>query len=162
VVDANDAREEVTQPIHISAESVGTIFGTARALHFFAMRCDSDAKNIANQGAKHLEYRGPDGAGACEYNWSPNPRLEQMTSLLQAMALTLDEGRTLARLHRYDRLGLDAEMGVLVNAVRSGDAAELGNIAPVLDSIAQDESVIGRVRVQARNLLAGVIPEQHN
>ncbi len=65
----------------------------------------------------------------------------------------MDEGRRLEFLHRYDRLGLDAEMISLANEVQAGRAMELGTIAPTLDAIADDTAVMQRVRLRAEKLL---------
>ena len=66
----------------------------------------------------------------------------------------MDEGRKLEHLHRYDRLGLDAEMISFSQDVSAGRALELGIISPCLRSIADDAEVIQRVRAQAAKLLA--------
>jgi enoyl-CoA hydratase/carnithine racemase len=69
------------------------------------------------------------------------------------IAYTMDEGRRLEFLHRYDRLGLDAEMILLAQEVDAGRALELGTIAPTLAAIADDEAVIQRVRTRAAKML---------
>ncbi len=70
-----------------------------------------------------------------------------------AIAFTMDEGRRLDFLHRYDRLGLDAEMITLAHEVDEGRAMELGTIAPTLDAIAGDTALMQRVRLRAAKLL---------
>jgi hypothetical protein len=69
------------------------------------------------------------------------------------IAYTLDEGRRLEFLHRYDRLGLDAEMITLSQEVDAGRALELGTIAPTLAAIADDTAVLQRVRLRATRML---------
>ena len=54
---------------------------------------------------------------------------------------------------RFDRLGLDREMGFLVDAVKGGRALGRENIAPVLQGLADDTSLLDRVRTRARTLL---------
>jgi hypothetical protein len=117
------------------------------------MACEATAKNIANSGKKTLSYVGADGAGSCTYNYSENKNVTTLTDTFLFIAFTLDEGRRLEFLHRYDRLGLDEEMTELVQAVKSGHALELETIAPVLTSIAGDAAVMQRVRSQATKLL---------
>ncbi len=73
----------------------------------------------------------------------------------------MDEGRRLEFLHRYDRLGLDAEMISLAEQVESGRALELGTISPTLASIADDTAVIQRVRLKAQKMLEQVAAENH-
>src|SRR5205823_7571283 len=106
----------------------------------------SKAKNIADTGKKTLTYTGPDGSGSCTYNYSENKTIDMLTNTFLAIAYTLDEGRRLEFLHRYDRLGLDAEMSLLLQEVGAGRALELGTIAPALAAIVDDTAVIQRVR----------------
>ena len=71
----------------------------------------------------------------------------------QAIAETMQRGERLQHDLRYDRLGLDAEMESLVAAKESGSAIEIGNIAPVLQALVEDDHVIDRVRRRAARLL---------
>ena len=71
----------------------------------------------------------------------------------------MDEGRTIDHLHRYDRLGLDAELESFSREVSEGRALELGTIAPTLRSIADDPDVMQRVRTRASALLT-LVPAQ--
>ena len=68
----------------------------------------------------------------------------------------MDEGRRLEFLHRYDRLGLDAEMISFAQEVEAGRALELGTISPTLAAIADDTAVIQRVRLRAAKMLEQV------
>jgi hypothetical protein len=72
---------------------------------------------------------------------------------------TMDMGRELDRLHRYDRLGLDDSMASLAQEVSDGRAPELGTIAPSLRSIAVDTEVMLRVRTRAAALLKSISPD---
>lgn len=117
--------------------------------------CDSHRKGMADTGAKtliyHEAYKGD--MLSCTYNYSDSKAITELTQLFQGMAFTLDEGRKLEREHRYDRLALDAEMNVLVEAIKAGSALEPGNIAATLRSLADDIEVMERVRVRALKLL---------
>jgi hypothetical protein len=62
----------------------------------------------------------------------------------------------LDRLHRYDRLGLDAAMTFLAQEVSAGHALEVGTIAASLRSITADPDVMERVRTRAGALLAQI------
>ncbi len=147
------ASQHVNRPISLSSATVAEVFKAARTLDHFNIACDSKAKNIANTGAKTLSYSGADGHGSCTYNYSENKDVTALTNTFLAIAFTLDEGRRLDFLHRFDRLGLDAEMNALADQVKSGGALELGTIAPTLRSIAGDEMVMERVRLRAAKLL---------
>jgi hypothetical protein len=145
--------KQVDSTVKLSAATVARIFKTARELGHFDMTCESKAKNIANTGKKTLSYDGADGKGSCTYNYSANKDVDALTDTFLGIAFTMDEGRRLEFLHRYDRLGLDAEMTALQQAAESGRALELGTIAPVLTAIAGDNAVMQRVRLQAARML---------
>jgi hypothetical protein len=143
----------------LSQATTGKIFGLAHDLHGFKMHCASGAKNIADTGRKTLTYKGPDGEGTCTYNYSESKNVTLLTEMFQGIAETMDEGRRLDQLHRYDRLGLDAAMATLAEQVAAGRALELSTIQATLRSIAGDSEVMERVRTRANTLLAMVPAE---
>jgi hypothetical protein len=144
----------IDRPIKLSSQTAETIFKTARSLDYFNIPCASKAKNIADTGKKTLSYNGSDGHGSCLYNYSENKSVTQLTDTFQALAFTMDEGRRLDFLHRYDRLGLYSEMDTLIHEIEEKRAIEIGNIAPALTSIVADEQLMQRVREKAAKLLA--------
>jgi hypothetical protein len=148
-----EGAKHVDRPMVLTPATVTKIFKTARDLNYFNVACASKAKNIADTGKKTLSYAGPDGRGSCLYNYSEKKEVEMLTETFQAIAFTMDEGRKLDYLHRYDRLGLDAEMTELTQEEQAGRALEIMNIAPTLTSIATDEAVMERVRTRATRML---------
>jgi hypothetical protein len=140
----------------LSAATASRIFVLARELDRFDTVCASKAKNIADMGKKTLSYKGPDGEGSCTYNYSENKSVIQLTDIFQGVTATMDEGRKLDHLHRYDRLGLDAALEFLAQQVAEGHALELGTIQTTLRSIAGDTEVMQRARARANALLAMV------
>jgi hypothetical protein len=145
--------KQIDRAITLSPTTVTKIFKLARSVDRFDMACDSKAKNLANTGKKTLTYAGPDGRGSCVYNYSDNKNVTALTDMFLAIAFTMDEGRRLEFLHRYDRLGLDAEISSLAHEEKEGRAMELGTIAPTLSAIEGDTALIQRVRLQAGKLL---------
>ena len=147
------AGKHIDRSITLSSATVAKIFKAARGLDRFNVACASKAKNIADTGKKTLSYVGADGRGSCTYNYSEIKSVTTLTDTFLAIAFTMDEGRKLDFLHRYDRLGLDAEMTTLMHEMDEGRALELGTIAPSLDAIAGDTALIQRVRLRAAKLL---------
>jgi hypothetical protein len=147
------SEKHIDRTMSLTPATVAKIFKAARDLNRFKMECDSKKKNLANTGKKTLSYTGEDGVGSCVYNYSDNKEVTMLTETFLAIAYTMDEGRRLEYLHRYDRLGLDAEMNSLQDQVKAGRAIELGTIEPVLTSIASDMAVMERVRLRAAGLL---------
>jgi hypothetical protein len=144
----------IDRPMKFAPSTADTIFKTARSLDFFNITCPSKAKNIADTGKKTLSYSGSDGHGSCTYNYSDNKSVTQLTEMFQAIAFTMDEGRKLDFLHRYDRLGLYSEMDTLIHEVEEKRAMELENISPSLTAIVAEEALMQRVREKAAKLLA--------
>jgi hypothetical protein len=115
--------------------------------------CETRQKNIAKTGEKTIRYEFADHALACTFNYSDDDSLMDAAAAFEAVAETMQAGERLQHDERFDRLGLDAEIDTLVTAVRQGSAIELGNIAPVLHSLVDDDHVIDRVRRKAARLL---------
>jgi hypothetical protein len=148
-----EAAQHVQRTLKVSSATATKIFQVARDTDRFNIPCASTAKNIADMGTKTLRYSGPDGSGSCTFNYSENKTAMLLTNLFQGIARTLDEGRRLDFLHRYDRLGLDAEMSSFSQELADGRAVEPGMIAPTLSAIADDTAVIQRVRQRAARML---------
>jgi hypothetical protein len=155
------AAQHIDQSIKLSSATVTKIFKAARSVNHFDIECASKLKNIADTGKKTLTYAGADGSGSCVYNYSENKSIDTLTNEFLAIAYTIDEGRRLEFLHRYDRLGLDAEMITFGQEFDAGRALELGTITPTLAAIAGDTALIQRVRVKAQKMLEQVAAEGH-
>lgn len=140
--------------VNITPATADRIFALGRKLDRFNIECASKAKNIADTGTKTLSYTAADGAGSCTYNYSENKDVQALTEIFLGIAETMDQGRELDFLRRYDRLGLDDAMTFLAQEVSAGRALEVGTIAASLRSIADDADVMQRVRARARTLLA--------
>jgi hypothetical protein len=148
-----EAAQHINRTLMVSPVTVAKIFKAARELNDFNVVCASKLKNIADTGKKTLTYTAADGHGSCVYNYSENKSIAMLTDTFVGIAYTMDEGRRLEFLHRYDRLGLDAEMIALSQEVKEGRALELGTIAPTLTAIADDTAVLQRVRLLATKML---------
>ncbi len=129
------------------------IFAIAAKEKYFAIKCNSGNAKVAFQGTKTLAYEGPEGRGACTFNYAQDSKLQWLTSQLIGLAATLEEGRRLTVEHEHGRLALDAELETLESMVHDGQATEITNIAPILRTIAADESVMTRARRRAQTLL---------
>jgi len=144
---------ETTVPIVLTAATAAKLFQAVRSTDHFRNRCESKAKNVADTGSKTIEYDGPDGPASCTFNYTENKALQSVTDTFSAITETLEFGRRMDFDHRYDRLGLDADMASLVAAVKDKNAIEVQTIAPTLQAIVKDGALIERVRVAAGKLL---------
>ncbi|MGC2162229.1 MAG: hypothetical protein WA634_09995 [Silvibacterium sp.] len=151
--DGDSAALPVDRPVRVHDPLLSHLFESARSHHLFAEACQAPHSHVAFTGKKTLAYTGPDGAGGCTFNYARDPAINQVAGELMAVAYTLEIGERLQRDHRYDPLSLDAELGSLRDAAQNGQALELENIAPELESIANDGAVMSRARERARSLL---------
>jgi hypothetical protein len=143
----------VVRTLMLSAATTAKLFEAARTAGHFQGACESKAGNVAFTGTKTLSYTAPGEHGSCAFNYTENKPVDEFTKMMQGIAYTLDDGRLLQQHHRFDRLALDADLINLADAVRTGRAQELENIAPVLRAVADDAQVLERVRSRARKLL---------
>lgn len=145
-------------PITVSAGALQKAFAAVPLVR--SNRCESYRKGIAQTGTKTLRLVRNSTAAECSFNYSEDDRVNVATAVFEAVAETMQYGERLGRKLRFDRLGLDAEMEGLQAALSDGRALEVGNIAPVLQKIQNDDRVMERVRRKAAHLLetAGVAP----
>jgi len=143
---------DVHRSVQLSPEFTARVFATARERRLFAFPCESHMK-VAFQGTKRLSYSGPEGSGACQYNYSKDKQIQALGDSLMAVENTLLTGARLEKLLQHDRLGLDKEMEMLAEAAHEGSAIEMGAIRETLTRIASDDQVLERARRKARLLL---------
>lgn len=115
--------------------------------------CGTRRKGIASTGKKKLTFFDGDQSFSCVFDYSDDAKVEDSADAFRAMAETLQFSDRLDHAHRFDRLGLDAEMDALVSENASGRAIEVQNIARTLQSIIDDDRVMERVRRKAARLL---------
>lgn len=119
-------------------------------------RCETHMKKIAQTGTKILRYERDGKTSECTYNYSDEERVNTATSQFESIGETMQYGDRLAAKLRFDRLGLDTEVDGLQSALTEGRAVDVGNIAPVLQSIQNDDRVMDRVRRKVARILTGV------
>jgi len=138
----------------MSANDARKIFKLAQRAKYFNGDFDYKAHRIANTGKKTLTYADETRHFQTIYNHSENKAIEELTSLFQGISSTIEFGRKLQFKHKYDKLGLEADLKAMEDAEASHNLAELQIVAPTLRDIADDESVLNIARARARRLLA--------
>jgi hypothetical protein len=149
------APQPMDREVQIGEPLRSEVFHLARAKHYFALTCEAPDAHIAFTGTKTLNYTGPDGQGSCSFNYSRDQQLNKLAEDMMAVAYTLEEGRRLTVELQHGRLSLDSELEALQDAVNDHRAAEIANIAEVLEAISNDENVMNRARRRAQALLRG-------
>jgi hypothetical protein len=129
------------------------IFSWAKQARYFSGGIDSGNHKLANTGAKVLSYQDGQRSNTARYNFSNLAAAQQLTTLFQNMAGTLEFGWRLAYYHRYQKLALDDELKRMETEARHNELSEIQGVAPVLQEIFEDTSVINGVRARAKELL---------
>jgi hypothetical protein len=129
------------------------IFDLAQRARYFSGKVDSGRKNIANTGAKTLTYKDEQRSTQATYNYSPLAPVEQLTSIFEGLSSTLEFGRRLRYFHKYQKLALDEDLRRMEELQRDNSLGDMQAIAPVLNEIAADSSVINVTRARALRLL---------
>lgn len=160
-VSSNPARpaEDRAQDPDYEREFTFSSSGSAKAFSLAAQAkyFDGDFEyrkhQVASTGRKTLTYADMVRHFQTTYNWSENSAIDELTRYFQGVSSTIEHGRKLEFLHRYDKLGLEAHLKGMEEEAQSRYLAELAIIAPVLESIAGDSSVMNIARQRARRLL---------
>jgi hypothetical protein len=149
-----DAEEQTYQTeFELSAASRERIFEWAKRAQYFAGKIDSGNRKVAFTGTKTLSYQDGQRSNTARYNYSNVEPARELTGLFQNMAGTLEYGRRLAYYHRYQKLALDEELKRMEAQAKSGEISEIRGVAPVLQEIFEDTTVINVVRARAKELI---------
>jgi hypothetical protein len=149
---------EPPDPFHLeftmSPATRQRVFDLAAKAKYFDGKIDSGKRNIASTGKKVLTYRDAQRSTQAEYNYSPIPAVQELTTLFQNISTTLEFGRRLAYYHHYQKLALDDELKRMEEMTREKNLDEIQAVSPILQQIATDQSVINVARARAQRLLA--------
>lgn len=129
------------------------IFEWAKEAKYFSGTIDSGNRKLAFTGAKILSYQDGQRSATARYNYSNLEPVRQLTTLFQNVAGTLDYGRRLTYYHRYQKLALDEELKRMEEQAKNNELSEIQGVAPVLQGILEDSSVINVVRARAKELI---------
>ena len=137
----------------VTARTREHIFEWTKQARFFSEKVDSGNRKLALTGEKELSYRDGQRSTSARYNFSNLDPVRQLTTLFQNMAGTLDYGRRLEYYHRYQKLALDEELKRMEEQARNNELSEIQGVAPVLQEILDDTSVINVARARAKELM---------
>jgi hypothetical protein len=143
----------------VSAANRERIFALAKQARYFAGKVDSGNRNVAFMGTKQLSYQDGRQSHTAQYNYSSVEAVRNLTEWFQGVSSTLEYGRRLSYYHRYQKLALDEELRGMETLARSSQLSEIQSVAPVLQEIVDDSSVINVVRARAQALIEmGKVP----
>lgn len=145
---------DYTLDFTISTRNQEKLFRDAREANYFNGDFSFKKHPVASTGKKTLTYGDPDRYFETTYDYSENKAIEEVTNIFAGISNTIEHGRKLTFLHRFDKLGLEEELKGMEAAMESHNLAELQIIRPTLESIAADSAVLNIARQRAKRLLA--------
>jgi hypothetical protein len=150
-----DPDEPFREEFNMSADTCKKIFELGAKAKYFEGQIDSGNKKLASTGVKVLTYT--DGARKTEatFNYAPLPAVQQITAIFQNISATLEFGRRLEFYHHHQKLALEEELKRMEEMARSKSLEEIQALAPILQSIVADRSVLNVTRARAQRLLNG-------
>ena len=154
IMPESDETDSFRYECAISQATSQKIFDLAAKADYFRKDLDSHKKNMAFTGKKTLAYKDSEHSGESTYVYSPNVAVQELTTLLESVAGTLEVGHKLEYAHRYQKLALDDELKSLEKEARSSFLTEMQAIAPILQQIIDDHSVMNVSRSRAQRILA--------
>jgi hypothetical protein len=138
----------------LSSRNQEKLFRDAREANYFNGDFTYKKHAVASTGKKTLTYSDPVRHFSTTYDYSENKAIQEITNLFSGISNTLEHGRKLVYLHRFDKLGLEDELKGMESAAEGHNLAELQILAPTLKSIADDTTVLNIARQRAKKLFA--------
>ena len=94
----------------MSAADRDKIFRYAREANYFNGDFSFKKHAVASTGKKTLTYVDPARHFQTTYDYSENKAIQEITSIFKGISNTIEHGRKLQFLRRFDKLGLEAEL----------------------------------------------------
>ncbi len=149
-----DEADEYHTEFTISRARCDKLFRYAGEANYFQGDFTFKKHAVASTGKKTLTYADASRHFNTTYDYSENKAIEEITSIFMGISNTIEHGRKLQFLRRFDKLGLEAELKAMEDAAENHNLVEMQLIAPTLESIAEDAAILNIARQRAHRLLA--------
>ncbi len=133
---------------------IARIFDLAKRAHYFQGQVDNKKSNLAFTGKKTLTYTDSTQKTSATYNYPVVPEVMELTRVFQNLSTTLEFGRRLEYCHHHQKLALDQESKQMESSAKEGGLEQVSAIAPIMQKIVEDRSVLNVVRLRLQRLLA--------
>jgi hypothetical protein len=150
------ADEPYATKFTVSPETAQQIFDLTKRLNYFDGKFDYTKTRVANTGAKTLIYGDPTRHFETTLNWSQNQDAMDLVRIFQNLSATLEFDLRLRHQMRYQKLALEDTLKELQEASTHNNVTELRLLAPTLQKIASDTSILHIARRRAQELLASI------
>ncbi len=125
----------------------------ANQANYFDGQFDFTKHAIAQTGKKTLSYSDSARHTSTTYNYSEDPSIQALTAIFQGISSTIEGGRKLDFDRRFDKLSLDQDMKGLEDMSNEGRLQEVQAIAPTLQRLATDRTVLHIAQQRAQRIL---------
>jgi hypothetical protein len=149
-----DDVDEYQTEFTVSPAHSGRLFRYAKEANYFQGDFTFKKHAVAGTGTKKLTYSDSARHFNTAFDYSDNKAIQEITNFFQGVSNTIEQGRKLQFMHRFDKLGLEDELKAMESAAESHNLEELQIIASTLESIAGDRTVLNIARQRAQRLLA--------
>jgi hypothetical protein len=149
----SDETDSFAYEFTVSAPTRDKVFDLSAKAGYFQKDLDSHRKNMAFTGRKTLSYKDDHRNGESTFNYSPDVAAQDLTNLFQGLSATLELGHRLEYSLRYQKLALADELKRTEDLARMNPPMEIQAIAPILQQIVADSSVMNVTRARAQRLL---------
>lgn len=129
------------------------VFALAEKTGYFNGQFDFTKHPVANTGRKTLTYDAGDKHTSTTYNYSEDPSIQELTDLFQGISTTIEGGRRLEFDRRFEKLQLDEDLKSLEDLCNDGHLQEVQVIAPILQRLAADRTVLHIAQQRAERIL---------
>jgi len=129
------------------------IFSLAENVKFFEGQFDFTKHAIAQTGRKTLSYADASRRTSTTYNYSEDSTIQELTAIFEGISTTIESGRKLDFDRRFDKLSLDQDLRALEEQSNEGRLYEVQAIAPLLQRLAADRTVLHIAQQRAERIL---------
>jgi hypothetical protein len=129
------------------------LFPLAQQANFFDGQFDFTKHAIAQTGRKTLSYEDSNRHTSTTYNYSEDLSIQQLTDIFQGIEATIEGGRKLEFDRRFQKLSLDEDLKNLEELCNDGRLQEVQVIAPLLQRLAADRTVLHIAQQRAERIL---------
>ena len=129
------------------------IFSLAEKANYFEGQFEFTKHAVAQTGQKTLSFADRSRHSSTTYNYSEDPSIDELTSLFQGISATVEGGRKLEFDRRFQKLSLDEDLKYLEDECNNGHLQELQVIAPILQRLATDRTILHIAQQRAQRIL---------
>lgn len=143
--------DEMPLKFKLSGSEAQAVFSLADKLEHFKDPLESQLK-VAFMGKKTFRWENGTEKHEQQFNYSVDPAAQQLLDWFERMSESAQHRIDLERAAKYDRLGVDKALRVLLGAMDRKRLVGLEQYLPMLDRIANNDSYMHTARAKAAEM----------